>query len=83
MTGQASVVQTVMARNLRVAQAVAQVSNLQLAKQVGVAPRTIGKWRRAEVEITLTSLERLAHALGRDVAWFLADHADEPAEAAA
>lgn len=65
---------TTVAKNLRIAQAVAQVSNLDLAAAVDVSPRTVGKWRRGEIEITLTSLDRLAGVLGRDVAWFLADH---------
>lgn len=65
------------ARNLRVAQAISQVSNLDLAERVGVTHRTVGKWRKAEVDITLGHLAKVASALGRDAAWFLSDHDNE------
>lgn len=85
MTGQESVIRTVLleriARNLRVAQAAATISNLELATAVGVSPRTVGKWRSGEIEITIGSLAAVADALSREVEWFLADH--EPQAAAA
>jgi transcriptional regulator with XRE-family HTH domain len=79
-SGQLPAISTV-ARNIRVAQAAAMLSNTDLASRVGVNPRTIGRWRRGDMEITVGALERVALALGREVTWFLTDH--EPVESAA
>jgi transcriptional regulator with XRE-family HTH domain len=81
MPRQVGVIPEIVAQNLRVAQAVSRVSNVQLAKTVGVSPRTVGKWRRGDIDISIASLEKVALALDRDVAWFLQGH--QPDEAAA
>lgn len=69
------------AANLRMAQAAAYMSNRELAHAVGVSERLLGKWRAGTITPSWPKLVALGEKLGRDPAWFYAEH--ESAEQAA
>ena len=55
--------------NLRVAQAVAGVSNVQIARACGVTEKTVSRWR-AGADIRWDQLVKIAALLKRDPEWF-------------
>lgn len=65
------------AANLRMAQAAAYLSNRELAHTVGVSERLLGKWRNGTITPSWPKLVALGEALGREAAWFYAEHEPE------
>lgn len=61
------------AENLRVAQALAKVSNKQLATACGVTEKTVSRWRHGG-EIAWRDVVKVAQTLGREPLWFYTRH---------
>ncbi len=49
------------------------VTNLDLAKAIGVNHRAVGRWRSGQAEITWQNLQKVAEHLQREPAWFYSD----------
>jgi transcriptional regulator with XRE-family HTH domain len=64
-----------MARNAR------QMTQTELAVAVGVTRAAVSQWELAEVEVTLSRLNRIAAELKTDVAWLLSGAGPMPADA--
>jgi transcriptional regulator with XRE-family HTH domain len=62
-------------------EALGERTSEDFARELGVTLRTVQRWRSGEGEPRAAELVRLAELLGRDPAWFYADH-DHPKAAA-
>lgn len=62
-------------RNIRRARRYADLTQGELAAQVGVSSlMAISRWERGEHRPSDESLVKLSQILGRDIAWFYAEH---------
>lgn len=69
----------VFARNLKIAQAEAGLSNREVANALGVSESLLGKWRRGDGKPSVDNAVALAQLVGRPVEWLNTDHVERQA----
>lgn len=62
---------------LREAQAAKDLTNEQLAGEVGVTVRLLQKWRSGDVTPSYPNLLKLARILEREIGWFYSTDGDD------